>query len=246
MNAAGLCAVVPVKEGRRKPSNASPACGPSRAPATGARDARGCSGGAQPPGRRDPGGDGRPGRQRCADGYGARVSTRARDGHTGAVARRAWPARRRTADMLTIPADIPLVHPTDIREAAGGPWQRPGVHDRAVARRAGLERDLLLAGRRGAFAVWRQQFLSASRGRAGIGITPHVVRLPRIALDIDHPEDLVAFTRIPSQTRSRGCSTRWHGRKDCCGRGTIRMSARTATVRAGRWRSPTATTSTPC
>jgi len=35
------------------------------------------------------------------------------------------------------------------------------------------------------------------------GINPTVLRLPGIALDIDTPEDLAAFARLPSPTRAR-------------------------------------------
>ena len=46
-------------------------------------------------------------------------------------------------------------------------------------------------------------FFPHLRAAEAQGIRPTVVRLPGIALDIDNPEDLAAFARLPSQTRTR-------------------------------------------
>jgi 2-phospho-L-lactate guanylyltransferase len=54
--------------------------------------------------------------------------------------------------------------------------------------------------------------LAAARAH---GIEPCVVRLPRIALDIDTPQDLTQFLLTPSQTRSRALLDRWGVRAAC-------------------------------
>jgi 2-phospho-L-lactate guanylyltransferase (CobY/MobA/RfbA family) len=41
------------------------------------------------------------------------------------------------------------------------------------------------------------------RAAEACGIRPTVMRLPGIALDLDTPEDLAAFARLPSSTRAR-------------------------------------------
>jgi 2-phospho-L-lactate guanylyltransferase (CobY/MobA/RfbA family) len=41
-----------------------------------------------------------------------------------------------------------------------------------------------------------------------------VVHLPRIALDIDTPEDLALFVRTPSQTRAYALLRQWRLRLD--------------------------------
>jgi 2-phospho-L-lactate/phosphoenolpyruvate guanylyltransferase len=46
------------------------------------------------------------------------------------------------------------------------------------------------------------------------GIEPEVVHLPRIALDIDTPEDLALFVRTPSQTRAYALLRQWRLRLD--------------------------------
>ena len=49
------------------------------------------------------------------------------------------------------------------------------------------------------------------------GIEPEVVHLPRIALDIDTPEDLALFVRTPSQTRAYALLQQWRLRLDDAG-----------------------------
>jgi 2-phospho-L-lactate/phosphoenolpyruvate guanylyltransferase len=46
------------------------------------------------------------------------------------------------------------------------------------------------------------------------GIQPEVVHLPRIALDIDTPEDLALFVCTPSQTRAYALLRQWRLRLD--------------------------------
>ena len=48
--------------------------------------------------------------------------------------------------------------------------------------------------------------LAAARDR---GIAPKVLRLPRIALDLDTPEDLALFLAGPSRTRTRALLDDW-------------------------------------
>ena len=102
--------------------------------------------------------------------YGARItSDGAHDGQTGAVMAAARSLAASGLDLLTVPGDIPLVEPDDIRHLLAAAWCRARLHDRAGARPERIERGALLAGRRGAAALRRQQLLSASRGRAGAG-----------------------------------------------------------------------------
>src|SRR3954447_16345380 len=101
--------------------------------------------------------------------HGARVmSEGACEGHTGAVMTAARHLAAEDCGLLTLPGDIPLVEPSDVRHLVR-------VHstsaDRAAgaftivagARRARLQRRAVLAGRRSAVALRRQQLLSPSR-----------------------------------------------------------------------------------
>ena len=145
--------------------------------------------------------------------YGARVSRQgAHDGHSGAVAA----AARRLASqgMLTVPGDIPLVEADDIRKLVA-------VHRDASCHGA---RAFIIAPARdergsnavlcspatavplrfGADSFWPH--LAAARR---CGIEPTVLHLPRIALDIDTPDDLALFLATPSHTRARALLETW-------------------------------------
>ena len=148
-----------------------------------------------------------------ASRYGARVSTDgAREGHTGAVAA----AARRLASetMLTVPGDIPLVQADDI-------IQLIDIHRRAVSRDARGFIIVPARDERGSNAVLCSPagavpltfgadsffpHLAAAKRR---GIDPTVLHLPRIALDIDTPEDMALFLDTPSHTRARALLDEW-------------------------------------
>jgi 2-phospho-L-lactate guanylyltransferase len=146
--------------------------------------------------------------------YGAQVrGESARDGHTAAVAAA---ARRLAAEgfgLLALPGDIPLVACEDIRHLIA-------AHRGALAFTIVPARD-----RRGSNAVLctpatavplrfgDESFvphLAAARAR---GIEPRIVHLPRIALDIDTPDDLLALRANGSGTRAHSLLTQWdvHG-----------------------------------
>jgi 2-phospho-L-lactate guanylyltransferase len=139
-----------------------------------------------------------------ANRWGARVWTEgARDGHAGAVTA----AARRLADhgaaMLTIPGDVPLVTPPDFREIISAHRSSPSFV--IVPARDELGSNAILCSppnhvplRFGANSYFPH--LDAARAH---GVEPTTVRLPRIALDVDEPDDLIEFMRVPSSTRAR-------------------------------------------
>jgi 2-phospho-L-lactate guanylyltransferase len=145
--------------------------------------------------------------------YGARVSRQgAHDGHSGAVAA----AARRLASqgMLTVPGDIPLVEADDIRKLVA-------VHRDASCRGA---RAFIIAparDERGSNAVLcspaaavplrfgADSFFPHLAAARRCGIEPTVLHLPRIALDIDTPDDLALFLATPSHTRARALLETW-------------------------------------
>jgi len=137
--------------------------------------------------------------------YGARiVEDGARDGHTGAVtaAARILCAERR-AGMLTLPGDVPLATPAEIGRLLSAHRPAPAFTI-APSRDEGGSNAILLSPPDAVplrFGV--DSFFPHLRAAEGQGIRPTVLRLPGIALDIDTPEDLAAFARLPSTTRSR-------------------------------------------
>jgi len=145
--------------------------------------------------------------------YGARVSRQgAHDGHSGAVAA----AARRLASqgMLTVPGDIPLVEVDDIRKL---------VEAHRDASYRGARAFIIVPARdeRGSNAVLcspatvvplrfgTDSFFPHLTAAKRHGIEPTVLKLPRIALDIDTPDDLAAFLATPSQTRARALVETW-------------------------------------
>jgi len=143
--------------------------------------------------------------RRLALGYGARIlEDGARDGHTGAVtaAARLLAAERQTG-MLTVPGDVPLVTADEISQIITA--HRPPPSFTIVPSHDDGGSNAILVSPPDAvplrFGV--DSFFPHLRAAQAQGIRPTVRRLPGIALDIDNPEDLVAFMRHPSVTRTR-------------------------------------------
>ena len=135
---------------------------------------------------------------------GARVwGEGARDGHTGAVMAAARRLAARGSTMLTIPGDIPLVSPADLRQLLSAHRARPGftivpARDQRGSNAIMCSPADLVPLRFGADSYFPH--LAAARA---CGVEPTTVQLPRIALDIDEPADLVELMKIPSTTRAR-------------------------------------------
>jgi 2-phospho-L-lactate guanylyltransferase len=142
--------------------------------------------------------------------YRARIQRAgARDGHTGAVAAA---AHELAGDgMLALPADIPLVDPDDIRRLILA--DRNDGHRAFSITPARDERgsNAVLCCPAGAVPLrfGEDSFFPHLAAARSCGIEPAVVRLPRIALDIDTPEDLALFLRAPSPTRAYALARRW-------------------------------------
>jgi 2-phospho-L-lactate/phosphoenolpyruvate guanylyltransferase len=160
-----------------------------------------------------------PAAAQIAGRYGARIlRDGAREGHTGAVAAAArWLAGE---DMLALPGDIPLLRPEDIRELLSVHSSTTLAGDRAFA--IVPARDL-----RGSNAVicapatavplrfGSDSFYPHLAAARACGIEPAVVSLPRVALDIDTPEDLALLKATPASTRAQALLEPWRASLDC-------------------------------
>jgi 2-phospho-L-lactate guanylyltransferase len=138
---------------------------------------------------------------RIAARFGADVSAdAARDGHSEAVAAAARRLAKAGEDMLTLPADVPLVLAEDIERivATRGRFIIVPAHD-GRGSNAVLCRPADAVPLRFGEASF-EPHLAAAVAR---GIAPVTIALPRIALDIDRPDDLAAFLRAPAGTRAR-------------------------------------------
>ena len=127
--------------------------------------------------------------------FGARVMTEgAEDGHTGAVdgARRVLTAEGQ-AGILTMPGDIPLVTPEEVRAVLAATQPAPAftivpAHDELGSNAVLCAPPLSVRLRFGEDSYFPH--LDAARAA---GITPSIVPLPGIGMDIDHPADLLRF-----------------------------------------------------
>jgi 2-phospho-L-lactate guanylyltransferase len=124
----------------------------------------------------------------------------AREGHTGAVAAAARRLAAAQHAMLALPADIPLVEPDDVRQVlrrAAASFAIVPAHDDLGSNAVLCAPADIVPLRFGENSFFPH--LEAARAR---GIAPKLVRLPRIALDIDTPADLARFLAMPSRTRA--------------------------------------------
>lgn len=133
-----------------------------------------------------------------AQRYGARVmADGARDGHTGAVLGMVRTLAAEGHAMLTLPGDIPRVTAAEIDTVVSSCLPAPSftivpAHDELGSNAVLCAPPGLVPLRFGDNSYFPH--LAAAR-RAGI--EPTIVRLPGIALDIDHPADLRMFLRAP-------------------------------------------------
>jgi 2-phospho-L-lactate guanylyltransferase len=148
--------------------------------------------------------------------YGAQVSAQAADdGHTAAVSAAAARLDADGFDMLTLPADIPLVQSEDIRHLLA-------VHADAAGRGAQVFGIVPARDERGSNAVicapagavplrfGDDSFLAHLAAAKARGIEPVIARLPRMALDIDRPDDLARLLATEARTRTHALVRRWH------------------------------------
>jgi 2-phospho-L-lactate guanylyltransferase len=150
--------------------------------------------------------------------YGAQVTQeQADDGHTAAVAAAAARLAALGCDMLTLPADIPLVQPADIERLLA-------VREEALERAA---RGFIIVPARdecGSNAVicspadavplrfGDNSFFPHLAQAKTCGIEPVVMRLPRIALDIDAPDDVALLLTDRAHTRAHALLRQWCAR----------------------------------
>jgi 2-phospho-L-lactate guanylyltransferase len=143
--------------------------------------------------------------------HGAAVwSEGARDGHTGAVTAAARYLGRQGLNMLTMPADIPLVQPADIQAVICAHGQRPRFTIVPARDRRGSNAILCAPADAVPLRFGDDSFMPHLAAAQACGFAPLTLHLPRIALDIDRPDDLAALLRLPATTRAHAVLAR-HG-----------------------------------
>ena len=143
--------------------------------------------------------------RRLATRYDARIiELGARDGHTGAVTAAArLLAKEGFSGMLTVPGDIPLVTTAEISQLLEMHAAPPAFT--IVPSRDERGSNAIICSPPDAVPLrfGEDSFFPHLSAAKACGIDPTVLRLPGIALDVDTPEDLAAFARLPSPTRAR-------------------------------------------
>jgi 2-phospho-L-lactate guanylyltransferase len=152
--------------------------------------------------------------------HDARVmSEGAREGHTGAVMTAARRLAAEGYDLMTLPGDVPLVEPDDVRHLVfvhATAADRDAAAFTIVPARDELGSNAVLCSPASAVPLrfGDNSFFPHLDAARAHGIEPKVVQLPRIALDIDTPEDLALFLRAASQTRAHALLQQWRIRLD--------------------------------
>jgi 2-phospho-L-lactate guanylyltransferase len=147
--------------------------------------------------------------------FGARVlDDHAGEGHTGAVTGAVSGLRARGLGLMTVPGDIPLVTPDDIRELLAAHTATTGFTISPARDDLGSNAVLCTPADVVPLRFGDNSFFPHLAAARAHGIEPGIVRLPRIALDIDTPEDLALFLSTDSDTRARALLDRWGLRAD--------------------------------
>jgi 2-phospho-L-lactate guanylyltransferase len=130
-------------------------------------------------------------------------------GHTAAVARAQAEATRLGARVfLTVPGDVPRVTAEELRELAGA--AADGVPAFAPSR-SGLGTNGVALAPPGAMPLTFgepsfERHLGTARAR---NLSPRVLTLPGLGLDIDTPEDLTALVAEPNTTETAALVAQW-------------------------------------
>lgn len=125
-------------------------------------------------------------------------------GHSGAVAAAVRQLAAENLAMLTLPGDVPLVEPQDIRQLIAAHRAASGDAFIIVPARNDRGSNAVLCSPAGAVPLrfGDDSFLPHLRAAEERGMSPCVLRLPRIALDIDTPDDLALLLEGGAHTRA--------------------------------------------
>lgn len=142
--------------------------------------------------------------EQIAKHHGARILVDgARDGHTGAVTAAARVlARESCGAILSVPGDIPLITADEVAVLLAAHDRKEDFVIAAAHDSRGSNAVLCAPPERVPLQFGDDSFLPHLDAARRCGLEPKIMRLPGIGLDIDHPEDLVAFMRTPSRTRA--------------------------------------------
>ena len=137
--------------------------------------------------------------QALAQEHGARIITEgAREGHTGAVTFAAAVLQAEgVASILTLPGDIPAAKPMEIEALIAAASASPAFIIAPAHDEQGSNAILMSPPNAVKLRFGEDSYFPHLAAARVAGITPQNLRLPGIAMDIDHPADIARFAGIP-------------------------------------------------
>jgi len=137
--------------------------------------------------------------QALAQEHGARIITEgAREGHTGAVTAAAAALQAEgVASILTLPGDIPATKPIEIGSLIAAASTSPAFIIAPAHDELGSNAILMSPPNAVKLRFGEDSYFPHLAAARAVGITPHILHLPGIAMDIDHPADIARFAHIP-------------------------------------------------
>ena len=137
--------------------------------------------------------------EELAQQHGARIITAgAREGHTGAVVTAAGQLKAEGVPaILTLPGDIPAAKPMEIDAVIAAASATPAFIIAPAHDEQGSNAILMSPPDAVKLRFGEDSYFPHLAAARAAGITPHILPLPGIAMDIDHPADIRRFARIP-------------------------------------------------
>jgi len=137
--------------------------------------------------------------QALAEAHDARIITEgAREGHTGAVTAAASVLQAQgVAAILTLPGDIPAVKTAEVEALIAAASTAPAFIIAPAHDEQGSNAILMSPPDAVRLRFGEDSYFPHLAAAGAAGITPQILRLPGIAMDIDHPADIARFARIP-------------------------------------------------
>ena len=134
-----------------------------------------------------------------AQEHGARIITEgAREGHTGAVTAAAAVLQAEgAAAILTMPGDIPAVKTPEVEALIAAASTAPAFIIAPAHDEQGSNAILMSPPDAVKLRFGEDSYFPHLAVARAAGITPQILRLPGIAMDIDHPADIARFAGIP-------------------------------------------------
>ena len=131
--------------------------------------------------------------------YGAQIITEgAREGHTGAVTAAAAVLQAGgIAAILTMPGVIPAVKTPEVEALIAAGSAAPAFIIAPAHDEQGSNAILMSPPDAVKLRFGEDSYFPHLAAARAAGIAPQILRLPGIAMDIDHPEDIARFATIP-------------------------------------------------